>query len=326
LSPRKRLAKSNTDKRTVPPFIFIPSAPTKDNLFMAEQNSDRPILSCPHLGMLDDPGTSHSFASTLNHCFYAKAPTVPTFEHQEEFCLTAEHTSCPVYQAAKGAPFPGRLVNTARPPAQPRNFNPVYLFVGLGVLLLALVGWVASTMLPLPSNAIALVPSPETSTAPAVLASATSTTMETSATPEAATEIPATPSPEASPALIETPPFETPFKIGDDEFILHRVKSGDVLDHLANDYNTTLEVIQATNYLLSTPILLDSVLLIRPGRVSLDPNSPSFQLYKVADQTITLDRLAGQLGVDLEQLKYYNGCADRCIVARGGWLLIPRHK
>ena len=293
---------------------------------MPEQIADRPILSCPHLGILDDPSTSHSFSSTWNHCFYAKAPTVPTFEHQDEFCLTAEHISCPVYQAAKGAPFPAQLVNTIKPPGPPKNFRPMYISIGVGILLLALVGWIASTMLRLPASAIALAPNQETSVAPGVVPSVTPTAMEATVTPELTASISATPSPEASPALIKTPPFETPFKIGDEEFIFHRVESGDVLDHLANTYDTTVEVIQATNYLLSTPILPDSVLLIRPGRVSLDPKEPSFQLYEVVDQTITFEKLAGQLGINLAQLKYYNGCTDRCIVARGGWLLIPRQK
>ena len=294
---------------------------------MPKKTPDRPVLSCPHLGILDDPSTSHSFSSTWNHCFYAKAPTVPTFEHQEAFCLTAEHTSCPVYQAAKGDPFPAQLVNTVKPPPPPKNFKPLYISIGVGILLLALVGWVASTILPLPASAIALVPGQATPTARATdVTPATPTVVQATATLEVTASISATASPEASAALIETPPFEIPFKIGDEEFILHRVKSGEGLDYLAKVYNTTLDVIQATNYLLSTPILDDSVLLIRPGTVSLDPKLPSFQLYEVADQTITFDRLAEQLGVNLAQLKYYNGCAANCIIARGGWLLVPHQK
>src|SRR4051812_37527144 len=77
---------------------------------------------CPHLGLLNDPSTSHSFPSTGNACFYTKAPTVPSFEHQEGVCLTAEYASCPVYQAAaKGAAFPVNLRNKVKSPGAERK-------------------------------------------------------------------------------------------------------------------------------------------------------------------------------------------------------------
>jgi hypothetical protein len=299
---------------------------------MKEETPQQSSLSCPHLGILDDPDSSHDFPSMWNYCFHCKSPTVPNFEHQKMVCLTAEHFSCPVYQAAKEAAFPDALRSTVKPlPEQPQSSKRIYVYIAATILLLALAGWSASTMITLPAG---VIPSflnsgqPEKTTVniiatasvqPTAIAQVTKTSVPTAS-------ITITPTSELPAVVIKTPVLETSFKIGDNDFLLHKIKAGEGLDYLAKIYSTTSEVIQATNYSLSLPILVDSVILIRPGTATLGPAEPSFQLYQVTDKTITLEKLAKNLGVNLVQLKYYNACPDRCIISKGDWILIARQK
>jgi hypothetical protein len=296
---------------------------------MEEQTPQKTALSCPHLGIIHDPVSSHAFASSWNCCFYVKHPTVPSFEHQKMFCLTPDHVSCPVYQLKKGSSFPRNLRNKIKPP-KPQGANRTYVYIVGVILLLVLAGWLASVMFHLPAKATPALPNPGqgvttikiTNTAPARMTDV----VQLTATSTQAAQITLTPMPDLSTTVITTPVLEIPFKIGDEELVIHRVKDGEGLDYLAKVYNTTPAVIQATNYVLSTPIWVDSIIVIRPGTTNLDPKAPAFQAYQVTDQIITLDKLAQNLNVDLAELKYYNACVERCSLIRGSWVLVPHHK
>ena len=292
---------------------------------MEEQTPQQPALSCPHLGILDDPGSSNAFSSTWNCCFHSKSPTVPSFEHQKAMCLTTEHVSCPVYQAKKGSSFPNSLRY------KDKGSKRIYVYV-VSILLLVLAGWLASVMLNLPAKTMQSLPNPgqgattikvtDTAlvrmTATLQLPATSIPTAQITLTPASTSDLPDT--------IIKTPDLETPFKVGSDEFVIHRVKDGEGLDYLAKVYNTTPAVIQATNYSLSSPIWVDSIIIIRPETTSLGPQEPVFQAYQVTDQIISFEKLAQNLNVDLVELKYYNACADRCSVTKGAWILIARKK
>jgi LysM repeat protein len=292
---------------------------------MEEQTPQQPALSCPHLGILDDPGSSHSFPSTWNCCFYSKSPTVPSFEQQKTVCLTPEHGSCPVYQAKKGASFPRNLRY------KDKGWKRIYAYI-LVILLLVLAGWAVSVMLNLPAKAMSVFPNlgqgattikiAYTATAPVKMTA----TVQPTAAPTQIAILTLTSTSEITEVVIKTPALETSFKIGDKEFVIHRVKDGEGLDYLSKAYNTTPAVIQATNYLLSTPLWVDSIVIIRPNAASYDPTEPIFQAYQIPDHVITFEKLAQRLGVDLAELKYYNACANECSVTYGAWVLIPRKK
>lgn len=292
---------------------------------------DQTPHQCPHLGILDDPNTSHSFPSTWNACFHSKVPTMPTFEHQEKVCLTDGYVSCPVYLAKKGEPFPEDLRNEIKSPVQQQNSKRNYIYYGVGaVLLLVLAGWLISAFFKplaaiapssssLPSNGTLVV---ATDTLPVRLTATSEFTPISSATFVSTT----TPTVDVPPAIFKPFAFETPFKIGDKDFLIHRLKDGDGLDYLSKIYHTTPEVIKAINYSLKVPIWVDSLILIRPDTTSLDAADQAFEIYEVKEKVILIDELAKKLEVDLVKLKYYNICADNCIISRGDWVLVPRHK
>lgn len=285
---------------------------------------------CPHLGILDDPSTSHSFPSSWNACFHASHASVPNFEHQEKICLTSAHVTCPVYLAAKGTPFPANLINTVKAPKPPTERRLMPVFIVGAILLLAVVAGSAFFIYPnLLANALPAAPTP-TPIAPAKTSepvqATPSPTFELQIIPVLPTQDTATPTSQPTPMPFKPFPIDTPFKIGEADYLIHRIKDGDGVDILAKTYHTTPEIIRATNYLLKVPILADHLIVIRPDAIILDPAQPAFEIYMVEDKTILLDDLAKRLNVDAEKLRYYNACADRCLVSRGDWVMVPRRQ
>lgn len=65
---------------------------------------------CPYLGIVDDPATAFAFATPANACFckqpdVKKPYTTVELAHQEAYCLTTAHTTCPIFrQAEPGVP------------------------------------------------------------------------------------------------------------------------------------------------------------------------------------------------------------------------------
>jgi len=53
---------------------------------------------CPFLGTPADPGTSLAFPSEANHCFRSRFPIPISSIHQENYCLSLQYESCPVYR------------------------------------------------------------------------------------------------------------------------------------------------------------------------------------------------------------------------------------
>lgn len=286
---------------------------------------------CPHLGILDDPSTSHSFPSSWNACFYANTPSVPSFEHQEKTCLTGAYITCPVYQAGKGTPFPPALLNTVKPskPPQERNLVPFYI---LGAVLLLVVGagltlFLGPTLLASARLAPPALTQSETNAPVAHTPVPTATyTPEPPIIPIPSLELTATVTSTPSTTAFKPFPIDIPFKIGEEDLLIHRIKDGDGIDILAKTYHTTPEIIRAANYQLKMPILADNLMIIRPDVIILDPNQQAFEIYLVEDKTILLDDLAKRLTVDLTKIKYYNNCTGRCLLSRGDWVLVPRHQ
>jgi hypothetical protein len=53
---------------------------------------------CPFLGTPGDPGTSLAFPSEANHCFRSRFPIPISSIHQENYCLSSQYETCPVYR------------------------------------------------------------------------------------------------------------------------------------------------------------------------------------------------------------------------------------
>ena len=72
-----------------PPLIRRPSA---------AGNANGTPGRCPFLGTPADPGTSLAFPSEANHCFRSRFPIPISSIHQENYCLSLQYESCPVYR------------------------------------------------------------------------------------------------------------------------------------------------------------------------------------------------------------------------------------
>jgi len=72
-----------------PPLLRRPSAAGGANSI-----PDR----CPFLGTPADPGTALAFPSESNHCFRSRFPIPISSIHQENYCLSRQYETCPVYR------------------------------------------------------------------------------------------------------------------------------------------------------------------------------------------------------------------------------------
>lgn len=53
---------------------------------------------CAYLGLVDDSDLHATYATDAHRCYRLPNPTRIATQHQEQFCLTADHPSCPIYQ------------------------------------------------------------------------------------------------------------------------------------------------------------------------------------------------------------------------------------
>jgi hypothetical protein len=63
-------------------------------------------LSCPHIGLLNDPQTSLAYPSEWNLCHRASPPIDPNYEHQRVYCLAVSYNSCPFFHKEPNTPLP----------------------------------------------------------------------------------------------------------------------------------------------------------------------------------------------------------------------------
>lgn len=93
---------------------------------------------CPHLGLKSDPTTALHFASMGNYCYHVKPPEVPKDSHQNNYCLVAEHTQCPIFLAAEVKRMPHKYrAGKKGEPRKKRRIGTVPIAVGLLLLVLA---------------------------------------------------------------------------------------------------------------------------------------------------------------------------------------------
>ena len=290
-----------------------------------ETNSN---VFCPYCGIVDDATTSLGYPSLWNYCHRANPVEVANLEHQRIFCLTAEHSNCPVFLREGSFPLPvelrGRSNESRRGKKSPWKVV-VILAVGLLVLL---IGWQFLTngrLLPALPGAETAV-SPTLSALPAGGTRSPSITPSPTATPlETPTALPL-PSPSATPSQTPLPRYElsAEMPIGlNKQFMIHEVQPGESLELFANKYGTTVEVIKAVNFYLHSP-LLEKTMLVIPLDMTTAEGLPAFEPYMVAQDSITIEALAQELSVNADLLIRYNDLVPAYLLRPGDWLLIPR--
>ncbi len=63
-----------------------------------EAEGAEPAAVCAYLGLVDDSDLHSTYATDAHRCYRLPDPTRIATQHQEQFCLTAAHPVCPIYQ------------------------------------------------------------------------------------------------------------------------------------------------------------------------------------------------------------------------------------
>jgi len=292
--------------------------------------NENPGTMCPHIGLEDDPATSLGYPSAWNYCHRAKPIAIASLDHQRTHCLTAAYTACPLFLEQGVTSMPAELRAQDIEPGH-RNramWRTVSALVVLAVLV-AVVVWqgIARGFFSLPSQPGESTSTPTLTELPASPSEANLTLTPTGgATPTGLgpTLVPTKtplPTPTTQPVLKLS--LETPLGL-DQGFLIHRMMEGESLDRLASKYSTTVALIQAVNYYLPSPLLINWTVIIPLGKIDLQ-GVPAFQPYMVV-AGMTVDEFAQSISVDASTLSYYNGLAATYKLSPGDWLLVLREK
>ena len=89
----------------------------------AQTTSGEYASVCSYLGLADDADSHATYPTEAHRCYRLPNPTRIAANHQESFCLGAEHVNCPVFQG-EGVPRPAAagatpMATSARPAAAP---------------------------------------------------------------------------------------------------------------------------------------------------------------------------------------------------------------
>jgi hypothetical protein len=130
-----------------------------------------------------------------------------------------------------------------------------------------------------------------------------------------------------SPTLTPTIPFNRALEIPigrNTQLIIHRVQDGESLDLIARKFATTIEAIRAVNYIMPSPILVNSLVIV-PFEMTDVSNLAAFEAYQI-QADISVEALAKQLNSDPYFLNQYNQFSDGEILRVGDWILVPHRK
>ena len=279
--------------------------------------------ACQFLGQKNDQSTSYIYPSQGNYCHKMNPPKRVQITHQAELCLKAEHEQCPIYSQERMEKLPADIVVAHKYKRKKRLSWPI--LVGILVLFVVSGLFFFGSAFPLGdsetgekkiSEEMAYYTTPtKKNTLPSLTPSRTLTPVPTStSTPLLSPTITFTPFPTSGSNL--TTPFGP-----DKSYLIHSVRAGESFAYLENEYNTTTEVIMATNVLGNT-LQPEMKLVIMPGQAS-PIDLPKFEVVFL-DRDMDLIEIAGMYSASIEDIRYYNslGLSTETIPA-GRWLIIP---
>ncbi len=295
---------------------------------------------CPFLGIPGDATTHYQYPTRNNYCHVPDYPETIQLNHQEMFCLRAQYLECPVYSQVGVANLPPSLrgEGTSLITLQTRRrVGVLFGAFGLGILFIGLVLFLIlqnEGALPFSAGAV-LQPSAtplELSRTPTTQPLATSSPVP-SPVPVLATTT-STPTLTNTPTRTSAPPtftptyfptpgpgFSTPFGPGL-QFAIHIVQAGESYTAIANQYNTTAEVLDAINKLKEGQTIWPGRPIVIPVGVTDPAGLPQFEVYLLPENT-PLTELATQFNTDPEQIRFYNALGPEPEIPAGRWLIIP---
>jgi len=275
-------------------------------------------MTCPHLGLADDPATSLGFPSEGNCCQRVRPVAAPNLGHQEAFCLSARFGQCPLFEREGVFSLPAEL-QASRPPRRLSRPGPV-LTVLAAVLLVVVAGLAYFKILPgqwpfaVPTGTALL---PAANVSPTAVAEETVPGTSTAgATPQV--------TPGEAPSSTARPLLAVDVPMGlKNQFLIHRVLEGDSLDLLASRYHTSIAAIQAVNVDLPAPLRANSLVIIPLGLTDAQ-DLPPFGAHLVTEGKVTVRALAEKLSCELDSFTYYNALQPDFVLEAGDWVLVPR--
>lgn len=289
------------------------------------ESADSKSPICPFLGLKDDSTTALSFPSSGNHCFHAK-PVLPVkLEFQGTHCLTAAHISCEEFIRTPNTPLlPNLRFERGSRLLKKSGKTRLWIFL-LVIAIVILIVWqvfarglsgsghpglASVSTLPVSSTKVGLSTLPISPTQ-----SQNTPTPTILMTPSATLPIQT-----ATLTILLPHALETPVGL-EYKLIIHRVALGESLPSMATLYGTTAEAIQAVNYNLPLPLVVDRLVIVPINQTDVH-GLPAFEAYEVKSDVV-VETLAQQLSVDPSLLKLYNGLKDGEPLSTGDWLLIP---
>ena len=289
---------------------------------------------CPHIGLKDDPATSAAYPSVWNYCYRAKPIAIASLDNQRMYCLTAAYTACPLFLKPESTPVPTELqAQDLEPDRRSRAMRTTVSALVVLAVLVAVAVWqgIMRGFFYSPSQQGGGVSASTLTALPALPTIAIGSATHPS-TPAGGVS-PATPTPTFVPTKISSPipttqpvlnlALEVPIGLGQ-RFMIHRVMEGESLELFARRYATTVEAIQAVNYYLPSPLLVNWTMIIPLESIDV-PGLPAFQPIIVVDD-MTVEEFAQSNSVDVSTLSYFNGLEVSYRLTRGDWLLVPREK
>jgi LysM repeat protein len=303
-----------------------------------QENTPTSSRHCPFLGIAGDATTHYQYAAQFNCCHIPARPDPVQLDHQQAYCLTDQHSACPVYRGAGLSSLPAEIRGDDL--AAPAFWNRTTITMLIGLLVLALVSVLVFVILPqMGQNAPVLPPALNpTRTHPSLAPTDTPTPVllfdPSAPLPTATPTVTPSPTPSPTPTLTPTatftptyfpspgPEFGTPF--GDNPaFVIHLVGPGQSFTAIADLYHTSPEVLAAINPVRQGQTLwVDRPIVVAVGVT--DPTGlPQFDVYQPPLDT-TLEAVAAQFNVAPDLLRRYNVLSDTIPeIPAGRWLIIP---
>lgn len=295
------------------------------------------ITTCPFLGLMDDSTSHMAFTSPENICYQCKPAVQITLEHQNDYCLDANHKNCPIYIYGAGKRMP---VDLAYDASEDHQYAPMDKRVVWSGLILA--GIFAAIILYYLISSNTAANSPQINSIQSIAAPENLPSASPITTPQVVTT--STPSPELSKPQPTLTPFPTltsilptstlaatqvlahslDVPVGNGQlYLIHKVVNGENLPTLIETYQTSLEAILAVNTALVIPIRIDAIIII-PLKNKEPQGLPKLEPYQVKQNQISPEALAELLKTSPELFISLNGFDDGELLNNGDWVLVPR--
>jgi tetratricopeptide (TPR) repeat protein len=145
---------------------------------------------------------------------------------------------------------------------------------------------------------------------------------DSASSPYSEASVTETPSPIISPESLDTstptlgPALKTPFGPLEHPFLVYQASEGDSLRLIADQYNTTVEILEKINDFSLHPLWIGDIVVVCVGCLET-PELPKLKaIYLETD--VAIDALAQEVGAPVEDLRHWNGLED------GDWIIAPR--